>query len=191
MIGAIIGDMVGSAYEFSNSKNYNLELFKNHSTYTDDTILSFATLDVLLHQKDYTSAYHEWGNKHPNAGYGGNFRQWLREKNPQPYNSWGNGSGMRVSPIGFLCKTLDEVLSESEKSANVTHNHPEGIKGAQAISSAIFLARVGSTKEEIMRDNLKTLSLQEYAQTIILDDCMNLTRNNILSVDIIKNKMAG
>jgi ADP-ribosylglycohydrolase len=108
-------------------------------------------MDALLQQKNYAEAYQEFGRKYPNKGYGGGFHSWLKSENPQPYNSWGNGSAMRVSPIGWYGNSLDEVMAEAKKSAEVTHNHPEGIKGAQSTAAAIYMARTGKSKDEIKK----------------------------------------
>ena len=155
MIGAILGDVIGSIYESSPVKNKDFTLLYGFSRFTDDTVLTIAVADAILNNKDYSTTIKEWGKKYPRAGYGGNFWKWMMSENTEPYNSWGNGSAMRVSPVGFAYNTLDEVLYEAKKSAEVTHNHPEGIKGAQATASAIFLARTGSTKQEI-KDYVET-----------------------------------
>lgn len=149
MIGAIAGDMVGSIREWHNIKTTEFELFEEKCRFTDDTVLTVAVADCLLNGKDYAETIMEYGNRYPHAGYGGSFKKWLTGEIKGPYNSWGNGSAMRVSPVGFACYHLGDVLTEAEKSASVTHNHPEGIKGAQAIASAVFLARSGRTKVEI------------------------------------------
>jgi ADP-ribosylglycohydrolase len=151
MIGAIAGDMIGSVYEFRNWKGgiNDFPLFTEKSTFTDDTVLSVATADCIMDDFNFTQTYQYYARHFRNRGYGGMFRRWIDTENPQPYNSFGNGSAMRISPIGFAYDTLDETLEMAKKSAEVTHNHPEGIKGAMTISSAIFLARKGKTKEEI------------------------------------------
>ena len=151
MIGAIAGDIIGSVYEFKNWKGgvNDFPLFSEKSKFTDDTVLSVATADCVLHNIDFTQMYQWYARNFRNRGYGGMFRKWIDTENPQPYNSFGNGSAMRISPVGFAYDTLEETLEMAKKSAEVTHNHPEGIKGAQAIASAIFLARKGKTKEEI------------------------------------------
>jgi len=149
MIGAIVGDVVGSSYELHYTKSYNFDLFTPQSTPTDDTVLTIAVADCILNGKDYTETFKKYGREYPLAGYGSMFLKWLGGNNNAPYNSYGNGSAMRVSPIGFAFSSLEEVLKEAEKSAAVTHNHPEGIKGAQAVASAIFLARTGASKDKI------------------------------------------
>ncbi len=149
MIGAIAGDIIGSAFEWRNVKTKDFQLFSASSMFTDDTVLTVAIADCILNGKDYARTLKEYGRRFPHAGYGGMFLRWLQTDSLQPYNSYGNGSAMRVSPIGFAFSTLTDVLREAEKSAAATHNHPEGIKGAQAIASAIFLARKNATKKEI------------------------------------------
>ncbi len=154
MLGAIIGDIVGSVYEFNNTKDYNFHLLTPDSRFTDDTVMTLAVAKWLTEDSEHTHEYlvkcmRELGLKYPWAGYGGKFKRWLIEKEAKPYNSWGNGSGMRVSPVGLYAHSLDESLELAKISAEVTHNHPEGIKGAQAIVASIFLARQEKSKEEI------------------------------------------
>jgi ADP-ribosylglycohydrolase len=149
ILGAIAGDIIGSAYEFHNTKSLDFKLFTKRTYFTDDSVLTIATMDVLLNKKDYAKTYQEYGRKYTHRGYGGNFRKWICADNPKPYNSYGNGSAMRASPIGWYCDSIDEVLSEAKKSAEVSHNHPEGIKGAQATALAVYLARMGKGKNEI------------------------------------------
>jgi ADP-ribosylglycohydrolase len=149
MLGAIAGDIIGSVYETFATKSKDFPLFTERSRFTDDTVLTIATADCLLHQKDFQSIYQTYGRKYPKKKYGARFLAWIFSENPQPYNSFGNGSAMRVSPIGFFYDNLSEVLSQAEKTAIVSHNHPEGIKGAQAVASAVFLAKTGQTKAQI------------------------------------------
>jgi len=149
VLGAIIGDIVGSIYEFNNIKTKSFELFSSNSRFTDDTVLTMATIDSLLNEIPFVLAYKKWFNKYPNAGYGGNFMEWAKSDSSEPYNSWGNGSAMRVSPVGLYFQTLEEVLAKAKQSAAITHNHPEGIKGAQAVALSVFLAKTGKTKSEI------------------------------------------
>ena len=151
MIGAIIGDYVGSAYEFANTKDYNFQLITPESDITDDSIMSIAIAHAICEGKSYESSMRYWGNKYPNpkGSYGGSFGAWLRSENPQPYNSWGNGAAMRVSAIGWAFETLEEVQREAQRSAMCTHNHSEGIKGAMAVASAIYFVRMGKSKEEL------------------------------------------
>ena len=143
MLGAIIGDIIGSRWEFNPTNDYNFELFSSHNDFTDDTICTIAVADALLHGSDSYGTYiHKWCRRYPNpkGGYGGNFAQWVASSNPQPYGSYGNGSAMRVSPIGMWFDDEDIVLVEAKKVADCTHNHPEGIKGAQAIARAVYWA---------------------------------------------------
>ena len=162
MYGAILGDMIGAPYEFDRSpkvKDFG-PLFIADSHYTDDTVMTIAVAQALLgldENSDEETIHHAvsksmriWGREYPDAGYGGRFRDWLFDHwKPHPYNSWGNGSAMRVSSAGWLYNTLEETRRIAAITAAVTHNHPEGIKGAEATASAIFLARTGSSKEEI------------------------------------------
>jgi ADP-ribosylglycohydrolase len=152
MFGAIIGDIAGSVHEFDPVKTTAFGLFGPGCTFTDDTVLTVATAQVILHGVDYAATYRDFGRRYPGRGYGGNFWAWLMSDNPQPYNSWGNGSAMRVAPVGFAFDSTEAVLQEAQRSAEVTHNHPEGIKGAQATALAIYLARTGSDKETIRRE---------------------------------------
>jgi ADP-ribosylglycohydrolase len=153
MIGAIIGDYVGSAYEFHNTKDYNFEIITPASEITDDSIMSIAIADAILQGKPYAERMRYWGNEYPTpkGAYGGSFSSWLHSSSPQPYNSWGNGSAMRVSPIGWAFDSLEQTLLQAKLSAECTHNHEEGIKGAQATATAIFLARQGETKQGIKK----------------------------------------
>ncbi len=152
ILGAIAGDIAGSRFEFCNYKNIDFELFERGCDFTDDTVMTIAVADWLLSGAPLANIMRDWGTEYPNRGYGGMFYEWLfplDESEMKPYNSFGNGAGMRVSPCGYFAKTLDEALDLAKQSAEVTHNHPEGIKGAQAIASAIFLARQQKPKEEI------------------------------------------
>lgn len=151
MLGSIIGDVVGSCFEFNNYKHKEFKLFNAKSRITDDTILTLATIDVLLNKINYKEAYSGYVHKYSKLGrWGPNFLRWAFSKNMEPYNSYGNGSAMRVSPIGLFHNTEKEVLSIAKKSAEVTHNHPEGIKGAQAIAMSVFLAKKGKSKQQII-----------------------------------------
>ena len=152
MIGAIAGDIIGSVYEYLPMKDYDFKLFHPHSNFTDDTILTVAIAHAILEGKDYGLSLKTFGRRYPGAGYGLMFNDWLCQEETKPYNSWGNGSAMRVSPIGFAYDSRDEVLIQAEKSASATHNHPEGIKGAQATALAIYLARTGRNKKEIRKE---------------------------------------
>ena len=149
LIGAICGDIIGSWYEFCPDKRMDFELFKDESRFTDDTVCSIAIADALLNGNDFVGKLKYWCRKYPKAGYGGNFNWWFRQDDPQPYNSWGNGSAMRVSAVGAFAKSTAETLALAEESAIISHNHPDGIKGAQATALAIHLALTGATKEEI------------------------------------------
>lgn len=151
MLGAIAGDIIGSVYEFNNCRVKDFPLFTKESEFTDDSILTVAVADVLLHEGNYTQAFKTYYRRYPNprGSYGARFAQWASSDKSEPYNSFGNGSAMRVSPIGFAFNSLDQVLNEAKRSAEVTHNHPEGIKGAQATAACIFLARLGRSKTEI------------------------------------------
>lgn len=149
MLGAIAGDIIGSIYEARNTKTTRFPLFHPLCRFTDDTVLTVALADSLLHGSPFVQLMKSYYRAYPNAGYGGSFHAWAQSERTDPYNSWGNGSAMRVSPVGFAFDTLDEVLAQAKRSAEVTHDHPEGIKGAQAIASAIFLARTGQSKEQI------------------------------------------
>jgi ADP-ribosylglycohydrolase len=151
IIGAIAGDIIGSVYEWHNIKTIDFDLFCHKSTFTDDSVLTLATMDALLNQKKYTESYQLFGRNYPHRGYGGHFRSWIHSENPEPYNSWGNGSAMRVSPVGWYGNSIEEIMAEAKRSAEVTHNHPEGIKGAQSTAAAIYMARTGKNKEEIKK----------------------------------------
>lgn len=157
ILGAIAGDVIASVYEFNNLKTNDLNsinLFNENCKATDDSILTFATLDAILHNKSFSDCYWEYGNKYDSnkdvsPGWGGMFRQWLKCENKQPYNSFGNGSAMRISPVALFAKSLDECLKMAKESAEVTHNHEEGVKGAQAIAGSIYLISNSYTKEYI------------------------------------------
>jgi ADP-ribosylglycohydrolase len=149
ILGAIAGDIIGSAYEWHNVKTTDFDLFGPKTEFTDDSVLTIASMDALMHDGDYTKAYQSYGRKYQNRGYGARFHYWIYADDPKPYNSWGNGSAMRVSPVGWRYNTINKVMAEAKKSAEVTHNHPEGIKGAQAAAAAVFMARTGKSKNEI------------------------------------------
>ncbi|MBQ8989150.1 MAG: ADP-ribosylglycohydrolase family protein [Prevotella sp.] len=142
MLGAIIGDIVGSRFEFNPTNDYNFELFTDDCGFTDDTICTFAIADALLKGKDFGVSLHEWCRlyPHPKGSYGERFGQWVRSDCPQPYNSFGNGSAMRVSPVAWFCKSREQMLACAKMTAMCTHNHPEGVKGAQTTALAIFVA---------------------------------------------------
>jgi ADP-ribosylglycohydrolase len=151
IIGALAGDIIGSVYEWHNVKTVDFDLFSRRSTFTDDSVLTVATMDAIINQRNYGEAYQLFGRNYPHRGYGGRFDSWIHSENPKPYNSWGNGSAMRVSPVGWFCDSIEEIMAEAQRSAEVTHNHPEGIKGAQSVAAAIYLARTGKNKEEIKK----------------------------------------
>lgn len=151
MWGAIIGDVVGSLFERFNHKNKEFELFHALSHYTDDTVMTIATMDALLKDIPFEVAYKEWYRKYPMAGFGQRFREWGKDDSYEPLRSYGNGSAMRVSPVAYWKETLDEVLDLATQSTNITHNHPEGVKGARAVASVIFLARSNKSKDEIKK----------------------------------------
>jgi ADP-ribosylglycohydrolase len=155
MIGAIAGDIIGSVHEWAATKTTDFPLLHPHARFTDDSVLTIATAEALLGGAPYDRAYRDWGRRYPRAGYGGAFRQWLAHDDAGPYNSWGNGSAMRVSPVAFAFDSAERVLAEAERSAAVTHDHPEGIRGAQATALAVFLARTGTPKDAI-RAELET-----------------------------------
>ncbi len=153
IIGTICGDIIGSPYEFHSIKTKDFELFGRGSIFTDDTVMTLAIANWLI--KDKTSEevlikeLQDFGNRYINAGYGRMFLNWIRQENPEPYGSWANGSAMRVSPCAWVADSLEEAQDLAYKSAVVTHNHPEGIKGALATVDAIYLARIGASKDEI------------------------------------------
>lgn len=158
MIGAIFGDIVGSVYEFNNHRSKDFPLLARSCFFTDDTVMTIALAKALMdsdteNEQEFKSNFinemHILGEKYPDRGYGGRFALWLARKAKEPYNSYGNGSAMRVSPVGWYAKDLDEAIRLARWSAEVTHNHPEGVKGAVATAGAIFLARTGKDKKEI------------------------------------------
>jgi len=149
MLGAIAGDIIGSAYERHPIKTKKFELFSKYSKFTDDTVMTMAVAKAILDNEDYLKYVVDFGTRYVDVGYGGSFRRWLRSWNHKPYNSWGNGSAMRVSAIGFLFDSEQEVLTEAKKSAEITHSHPEGIKGAEATALATLMARKGESKNQI------------------------------------------
>src|SRR5581483_5838784 len=141
MLGAIAGDVIGSVHEAAATKTKRFPLFTPESCFTDDTVLTAAVAEVLVAGGEYTRAFHRYFRAYPDAGYGGQFRLWCQLRQTEPYNSWGNGAAMRVSPVGLALDRLEDVLAEAERSAAVTHNHPEGIRGAKAVAAAVYLAR--------------------------------------------------
>ena len=160
MYGAILGDIIGSPFEFDRGdKTKNFDLFSEGCDFTDDSVMTIAVGEALLVvgseatvkeiEDAVASNMQDWGKRYPHAGYGGSFRHWLKENNPKPYGSYGNGSAMRVSAAGWLYDSIERTREVARATANVTHNHPEGIKGAEATASAIYMARKESSKEEI------------------------------------------
>jgi ADP-ribosylglycohydrolase len=152
MIGAIAGDIIGSVHEFGRTKTKKFPLFVRASGFTDDSVMTVAIARAILTDGDYRKAVQDLGRRYPDAGYGGFFREWLSSPDPKPYNSWGNGSAMRVSPVGFAFNTAEDVLREAARTAEFTHNHPEGVKGARATALAIFLARTEWDKDLIRHE---------------------------------------
>lgn len=150
MLGAIIGDIAGSKYEFNNTFDYDFEMFGEGCDFTDDTIFTVAIADAILNGRSYQESLLDWCRRYPSpkGAYGGRFAGWIRSLDPQPYNSFGNGSAMRVSPVAWLFDDLSQVLEEAEKTALPTHNHPEGIKGAKAVAHAIWHFRKNRFSEE-------------------------------------------
>lgn len=146
MIGAMCGDIIGSRFEWNNIKTKNFELFNSNSRFTDDTVLTAATMETLIYGGSYNTMYKKWYKKYPDAGYGSKFRAWAESDISEPYGSFGNGSAMRISPVGIWAKNIEEALQISKQSAEASHNHPEGIKGAQAIASSVFYAKSGKDK---------------------------------------------
>ena len=178
MLGAIIGDIVGSRFEFNNTKSESFKLFTDECSFTDDTICTVAVADAILNGKSYQDSIHGWCRKypHPMGGYGGSFARWMQSDNPEPYNSFGNGSAMRVSPVGWLFNDETEVEFEAAKSAEVTHDHPEGIKGAQVIAMCIYLLRNGADKpyiEQFVRNEYGAIPTPHPFSNPFDETCMN------------------
>lgn len=172
MLGAIVGDIIGSAYEFTEQKRYDFELLPQGSRFTDDSVMTIAVAYWLAHYDEngltdaqLIATMQGVGRKYPFAGYGSSFNSWLWSENPQPYNSWGNGAAMRVSPVGLYAETLDEALDLAKRTAEVSHNHPEGIKGAQAVASAVWMAMHKHTKDEI-RDYITETFHYDLTRTV-------------------------
>ena len=165
MLGAIAGDILGSIHEFHPIKTKNFDLLNSECVFTDDTVMTAAVADSLMNKIPYVESLQMWGRKYPRAGYGGWFSKWIDSDFPKPYNSFGNGSAMRCSSVGWLFEDEGSVLEEAKKSAEVTHNHPEGIKGAQAVGLGVMLCRQGSTKLEI-QEKLEDLFDYDLSQTM-------------------------
>lgn len=168
MTGTIIGDIVGSDYEFNNTFRYDFEMFAPGSDFTDDTICTVAVADAILNGHDYQDSMRRWCRKypHPKGEYGGYFFNWVMRPDPHPYNSFGNGSAMRVAPVAWLFDTEEKVRTEAEKTAAITHNHPEGIKGAVAIAVAIFRMRTAANKSSKIFEDV---ALEFYGEDAFRD----------------------
>ena len=174
MIGAIIGDIAGSTFEFHNTDNYNFEIFAEGSTFTDDSICTIAIADAICEGVPYKDKLLEWCRRYPNVGFSCSFRDWFMSNNPQPYGSFGNGSAMRVSPVAWAFDSLDKVLEEAAKTAQITHNHPNGIRGAVAVAHAIFALRITqdiSVLEEIGNKYYPNFLLKEYHAGVFNSTC--------------------
>ena len=169
MLGAIIGDVLGSTFEFYPMKTKKFEILDQKSHFTDDTVMTVAVADSILNEVPYVESLQSWGRKYPRAGYGSWFRKWIHQEDPKPYNSFGNGSAMRCSSIGWLFDDEESVLEEAKKSAEITHNHPEGIKGAQSIALGVLMGRKGSSKEDIKEklEDLFGYNLSQELEQII------------------------
>jgi ADP-ribosyl-[dinitrogen reductase] hydrolase len=167
MFGSIIGDVAGSTYEYAGCKDPTVPLFPPESSYTDDSILTVATAEVLLRGGDYAETYRRYGRKYrwPMGGYGASFAGWLDRDGAPPYDSYGNGAAMRVGPVGLAMPTLDAVMAEARRSASVTHDHPEGVRGAQATASAVFMAKTGASKAQI-RDHVAQVFGYDLDRTV-------------------------
>ena len=165
MLGAITGDVIGSVHEWAGTKTKTFPLFTPASTFTDDTVLTAAVAECILDGGGYVDAFHRWTHAYPGAGYGGRFAQWAFHRRRDPYNSMGNGSAMRVSPVAWAFDSLDDVLDEARRSAMVTHDHEEGVRGALATASAVFLARKGEDKATIRRE-VERISGYDLSPTI-------------------------
>lgn len=177
MLGATIGDIVGSRWEFNPTNDYNFEWLSGENGFTDDTICTVAVADALLHDRGFGESIHDWCNRYPNpmGGYGGRFAQWVHCNNPLPYNSFGNGSAMRVSPVGHWYKHIDEVLDAAAATALPSHNHDEGIKGAQTVALAIFMAKqLGTEASEHIDDIInECVQFSNYDINIKKEDVIN------------------
>lgn len=151
MLGSLTGDIVGSIYEWNNIKTTDFPFFQDHCRFTDDSVLTVALAESILTGESYAALMKRYFHNYPDAGYGKNFLLWAQSDSACPYNSWGNGAAMRISPAAWAFDSLDEVLRKAAEYSIVTHNHPEGIKGAQATAAAVYLGRTGATKTEIRR----------------------------------------
>lgn len=165
MLGAIAGDIIGSVFEHRPIKTEEFPLLNPRCRFTDDTVMTIAVAYAILEGEDYGLAMKMFGRRYPRAGYGSAFRQWIWEDQVRPYRSWGNGAAMRVSPVGFAFGEVERVLQEARRSAEVSHDHPEGIKGAQATALAVFLARRGEPKE-VIREEISRRFGYDLSQTV-------------------------
>ncbi len=182
MLGAMIGDIVGSKYEFNNTFDYGFEMFGEGCDFTDDTICTVAIADAVLNKRSYQESLHDWCRRYPSpkGAYGGRFAAWVRSDHPQPYGSFGNGSAMRVSPVAWLFDDLSQVLDEAEETALPTHNHPEGIKGAKAVAHAVWHFRQ-ATDEGRALEEFKTIAqgyygdfdTRDYPKGLFDETCMD------------------
>ena len=170
MLGAVFGDIVGSAYEWNNVKTKDFPLQRQGTRYTDDSVMTLAVAKWLLEDPSHSESHlvqcmQNLGRGHIKAGYGGRFRVWLLSNNPQPYNSWGNGSAMRVSPVALYANSLDEALRLAEITACVTHNHPEGVKGAMAVAECVYRCRVAADLDAAKRE-IRAVIPQKYGYNL-------------------------
>lgn len=165
IIGAIAGDIIGSAMQGSGKNTEVSLMFTGESDFSADSVFTIAVMDSLLNGKDYAQNLQLYGRKYPGRGYGITLMKWIRQDVPKPYHSWNNGAALRISPVGFACRTVSEVLSESMRCASVSHSHPDGIKGAQAVAVSVFLAKNGRSKEEI-RDFVESTFGYNLCRTI-------------------------
>ena len=172
MLGAIIGDIAGSRFEFNPTNRYHFELFTKECDFTDDTICTVAVADAILNDRDFSECVHECCGRYPYpmGGYGGSFARWVHSNHPVPYNSFGNGAAMRVSPVAWIANSREMALELAAKTASITHSHPEGIKGAQTVALAIYDARQGMDVKEILDDCVK---FSDYNIDLELDDVRN------------------
>ena len=156
MLGAIVGDVLGSIHEHNPIKTKNFELLNANCVFTDDTVMTVAVADSLMNGAPYVESLQMWGSSYPSAGYGCWFNEWIYSDSPEPYNSFGNGSAMRSSSVGWLFDDETSVFKEAENSAVITHNHPEGIKGAQAVALGVFLEKILASWQKDMINKLNT-----------------------------------
>lgn len=174
MLGAIIGDIIGSRFEFNNTKSIDFELFTPECDFTDDTVCTIAVADALLKSIPFGDSLHAWCRKypHPKGAYGGSFVRWIHDDNPRPYHSFGNGSAMRVSPCGWISNDRETVLRKARESAECTHNHPEGIKGALCVADCIYHARKGNGMSRLI-----DLATKEYGYNLDMT-CDSIRKTN-------------